>query len=590
MRMLDCRSCAERGNSACDQPYRLTRVVSQYHDEVRPLCRDVVNAQMLKRKAAETREEVDSPSSKRIRKSAQLFQKNGEENSKDHGTPSKSQLQNGTNAVKTPNGVEHTSDDDDDDKEETGSPTPRANGISVSTPMKSGRASITTPSRRSQADRSARRKSAALLEETGQVAEDAEWTGAVNLARTIVNNAVESQSVVSEIDVDLTITPSRRGRGRPKGAKNRRSPTPEGDIPPEERYFFQTRAGPQQFSSNSFTALELLTHEEYIDEKSKFHDPYTLEMRYLLKLHSRAFIQWRFELEQGYNMCLYGWGSKRRLVHNFADWLCERVSARIVVLNGYATKVNIRSVLATIASVLTDDDEEIKIPGQIQEVLDQLLTVVSGQREDVFLLVHSIDGPSLRRPSIQALLARLAAHPQVHLIATADTATFQLLWNSSVRDHFNFVFHDTTTFAPYELETTVMDDVNELLGRKGQRVGGKDGVGFVLKSLPGNARSLYRILLTELLTLLMDDYDEDDDGEQEGRKAMPEVAAIEYRTLYQKATEEFVCSSDMNFRFLLKEFHDHQMLTTTRDAGGTEMISVPLSRDEIEAVLEDLVV
>ena len=59
--------------------------------------------------------------------------------------------------------------------------------------------------------------------------------------------------------------------------------------------------------------------------------------------------------------------------------------------------------------------------------------------------------------------------------------------------------------------------------------------------------------------------------------------------LYQKATEEFVASSEMMFRTLLKEFHDHQMITSRMDASGMEILGVPLSRDEMEGVLEDLV-
>lgn len=535
---------------------------------------------MVKRKETET-PDIEHTPSKKARKSAQQSQ------SQIRGTPSNSRPPKSAIADHTSNGVEPDSSIED----ERDSPTPRANVVTASTPKRVGKADTITPSRTSQADKSARRKSALLLAETGQNGGESEWTDAVNLALSIVDNEADSHSLKDAIDAEPITTPSKRGRGRPKGAKNRRSPTPEGDIPPEERYFFQTRGGPQQFSNNSFAALGLLNHEGYIEEKRRYKDPHALELRYLFKLHSRAFAEWHFELEQGYNLCLYGWGSKRSLVDRFADWLHNKHGSRIVMLNGYMPKVNVRGVLSTIASALTDTQDEMKMSGQIQEVLDQLLATISAQSEDLYLLINSIDGSSLRRPSIQALLARLAAHSQVHLLATADTATFQLLWNAPVRDHFNFIFHDATTFESYDLETSAVDDVNELLGRKGQRVGGKDGVGFVLKSLPENARNLYRILLTELLTLSMDDDDDDDDeGESGRRKATSESAGIEYRTLYQKATEEFVCSSDMNFRFLLKEFHDHQMLTTTRDAGGTETISVPLSIDEIEAVLEDLVV
>src|SRR5271170_5794578 len=54
-------------------------------------------------------------------------------------------------------------------------------------------------------------------------------------------------------------TPSRKRRGRPKGSQNKRSPTPEGDLPPEERYFLQNRSGPPNTSSNNLTSLKLLT-------------------------------------------------------------------------------------------------------------------------------------------------------------------------------------------------------------------------------------------------------------------------------------------------------------------------------------------
>ena len=74
------------------------------------------------------------------------------------------------------------------------------------------------------------------------------------------------------------------------------------------------------------------------------------------------------------------------------------------------------------------------------------------------------------------------------------------------------------------------------------------------------------------------------------RSQAAEDVGIEYRTLYQKASEEFICSSDMNFRFLLKEFHDHQMITTRKDVGGTEVLGVPLDRTEMESVLEELVI
>lgn len=437
-------------------------------------------------------------------------------------------------------------------------------------------------------------------------------------------------------------TPSKRGRGRPKGAKNKRTPTPEGDIPPEERYFFQTRQGPanaQPVSTNSFSALGLLNHDDYLAEVRKYKDPHELEMKYLLKLHARAFPQWQLELSYGYTICLYGWGSKRSLVTEFAEYLCrqaakaDRPHPKIVVINGYTHKLNIRFILNTIAAVLqsSDSDDEAAPPparliGQPQDILDTLLSrLSSSESPPIHLLINSLDHPSspLRTPQLQSLLSRLSSHPKIHTLMTCDTPTLNLLFPSSIRQTYNLIFHDATTFSPYDAETSVVDDVNELLGRKGRRIGGSQGISFVLKSLPENARNLYRLLLSEILTIIADDdedtglindptEDNDDDlidpsllpapavapksrskpkPKPARKKALPspEEIAIEYRTLYQKASEEFICSSDMNFRFLLKEFQDHQMITSFRDPTGIEMLGVPLRREEMEGVLEELV-
>lgn len=35
-------------------------------------------------------------------------------------------------------------------------------------------------------------------------------------------------------------------------------------------------------------------------------------------------------------------------------------------------------------------------------------------------------------------------------------------------------------------------------------------------------------------------------------------------------------------------FHDHQMITSRKDALGTELLSLPFPKDELESILEDL--
>ncbi|KAL4753028.1 hypothetical protein BDW72DRAFT_43661 [Aspergillus terricola var. indicus] len=460
-----------------------------------------------------------------------------------------------------------------------------------------------------RADRSAKKKSAQLLldqvedtwDEGDRLAEeilaDEDAPVITDGQRIGVVETVEVNSTEPKQDeIEKTQPAPKRRAGRPKGAKNKRSPTPEGDLPPHERYFFQNRAGPPRTSNNNLNKVNLLTHEEYFDKHANYQDPCKRETAYLNDVHRRSFPQWNLEFSQGFNICLYGYGSKRRLTQSFADWLYRRHSSTppsVVIVNGHTPNISIRSIFATIVTAILGADIPSKMGAQPVEVLELLQSALRSRPDQnpITVFINSIDAPSLRRATNQALLARLAATPKIHLLVTADTPNFLLMWDISLRDQFNFVFHDCTTFTPFDAEFDVVEEVHNLLGRKGRRVGGKEGVEFVLKSLPENAQNLYRVLLTELLST-MDEYlnGEDDmdngDGAADGPK---DETGIEFRALYQKASEEFIASSEMMFRTLLKEFHDHQMITSRMDASGMEILSVPLSRNEMEGVLEDLV-
>ena len=467
------------------------------------------------------------------------------------------------------------------------------------TPTKPKTATGATPSRVKNADRSARKKSARVLFEQD---EDAAWDGSERLAEEILQGDEPetekpvAESIEPEEAEEKGAKQPKRRAGRPKGARNKRSPTPEGELPAHERYFFQNRAGPNKTSNATLNKVPLLTHEEFFEKLEQYEDPCREEKEYLLSLHHRSFPQWAFEFDEGFSICLFGYGSKRKLVDQFAEWIYNhRLSATatppIIIVNGYTPGISIRTIFATIVTAVMGENVPAKLGAQPTEVLELLQSVLKSRTEDeepVTVLINSIDAPPLRRAANQALLARLAATPRIRLLVTADTPNFPVMWDISLRDQFNLVFHDCTTFLPFSAEADIVEEVNSLLGRKGRRVGGKDGVAFVLKSLPENARNLYRLLLTELITLLDDGHQSDDEAPVESGKPGDETG-IEFRMLYQKATEEFVASSEMMFRTLLKEFHDHQMITSRMDASGMEILGVPLSRDEMEGVLEDLV-
>lgn len=508
--------------------------------------------------------------------------------------------------------------------------TPRSNRKLVfETPTKTPKDEIPngTPTIVRNADRSARRKSnRRILERTlnGDESGDEALDEEDELAEHILDDEDEPREAetgaeeVQQEEAPVPDTPSKRGRGRPKGSgkavgrpRKQRSPTPPTELPPHEEYFYQNRPGGTKTSNNTLSAQTLLNHDEYFQAMQSFRDRHEPEMGFLLDLHSRAYDQWIFELEQGFNICLYGYGSKRTMMENFMRRLYTHLSEqepykgtkktpKIVVINGYTAGLSVKDVLTTIASTVIPAN--VKIPNQPASLLDYILEHLTTKppTHPVPVILNSIDSFHLRKTPVPSMLARLAAHPAINLICTADTPNFPLLWDVGLKTQYKFLFHDATTFAPYDAEVDVVENVNELLGRSGRRVGGRDGVGFVLRSLPENARLLFRILVMEQLALsIMEgrDFAHEDappvmpkaHNSIQHKSVMPESSqGVEYRVLYHKAVGEFVCSSEVGFRTLLKEFHDHQMIESRKDAMGTERLWVPFRQEELEGLAEDL--
>ena len=475
-----------------------------------------------------------------------------------------------------------------------------------------------------------------------------------------------------------TNTPVKRGRGRPKGSKNKNSsmPVPE-DLEPHELYFYQTRPGVAKTSNNTFPSHLLLTHEDYFATLNKSEDRHKAEREFLHLLHSASFDQWKFELENGFSICLYGYGSKRELAMDFAKHLYRESEKppTIVIVNGYNSTLTLRCILTTLAKAITTPKQKkvsgaattkiastTSLPTQPTALVNYILSHLSqsapsssstanSKIQPVTLIIHSIDATALRRtPSTQSHLATLAQHPSIHLLATADTPNFPLLWDTSTSAKFSFVYHDATTFAPFGPEIDAVDAVNELLGRRSRRIGGRDGVAFVLRSLPENARALFRILLVEQIGAVGledegreggvmrragrdryndEDNDDDDDNDNDNAQARNGLFAhgmrtrddpfapadgddgggksahskrkshrnntraivergTEYRILYHKAVENFVCSSEMAFRTLLKEFHDHAIVEARQDGSGVERLWIPFRKDELEMLLAEM--
>ncbi|KAI0998864.1 hypothetical protein K3495_g9332 [Podosphaera aphanis] len=445
-------------------------------------------------------------------------------------------------------------------------------------------------------NRSARRKSAkALIEQSFLANESENEEDQEYLARQICDSEDnEEEENISDNLNEISPKPLQvESKTLPK--KRQQEQISCWDLTAPENYFYQNKVGRPTTSNNTLSSLELLDHEEYFSRSRRLKNEHDEDLENLQLLHIDNFNRWQFELSQNFNLCLYGFGSKKSLLLRFADYLasCQAYHgrSRIVVINGYMKNLGIRDILKTVTSAITDDLLKFGPPVDMLETLFELFA--QNKSWSITLIVHSIDGHSLRRPAHQYILGRLCSHPQIHLVASADHISFPLLWDSSLRFLYNFLFHDCTTFQIYSAEIDVIEEVHGLFGRSGRRAGGREGVNFVLKSLPENARKLFRVLIQEQLSVTnensIDSEEDADKSDNQAVKLGKTENGIGYRVLYQRAVEEFICSNEMNFRILLKEFYDHQMIQSKKDSLGTEILFVPFRKEELEDILNGIV-
>ncbi|KAF8246408.1 ORC2-domain-containing protein [Wilcoxina mikolae CBS 423.85] len=488
----------------------------------------------------------------------------------------------------------------EDDHQTEKSPSPRKTILkdpNLETPKRNDRvrfeeATVSPPPIVTNADRSARRKSARRILERGDLSDDdgLDEDDDEEIVQRIYGADGSDASSGEEAAAAGTGKTKPGKRGRPKKAAKRDVTPPPSTLEGPDSYFHQNRKTRQQTSTSTLASLRQLDHSTYFNLLRSRPADHVEDREYLHHLHSDNFGQWIFELSQGFNLLLYGYGSKRKLLGAFAAKIYTEPGS-VVVVNGYLPGLNVKDILTTVAVAILGADHNVRLGASITEILDNILAILDEpSAQQLTMILHNLDGEALRHERSQAIISRLVAHPKMQLVASIDHIRAPLLWDAARVSQFNFLWHDVTTFEPYTVEIPV-DEALSIVDGAG-RAGGTKGVKYVLASLPSNAKSLFRILVSHQLQAMVDD---DNGGVGTGKgKAKAKVDAseygVEYRVLYQRAVGEFICSNDVAFRTLLKEFQDHQMVTSKKDSQGTEVLWAPFRKEDLEGILEEEIV
>uniref|UniRef100_A0A8C4KCM0 Origin recognition complex subunit 2 n=1 Tax=Dromaius novaehollandiae TaxID=8790 RepID=A0A8C4KCM0_DRONO len=286
------------------------------------------------------------------------------------------------------------------------------------------------------------------------------------------------------------------------------------------------------------------------------------EIKELNQQHECLFSKWMLQLHLGFNIVLYGLGSKRDLLEKFRTSVLQD-SVHLVV-NGYFPSITVRSILNSIT------EEVLEHIGTFRSPLDQLEFIMKRFKEDssleLYVLIHNLDSQMLRGERSQQILAQLSSLPSIYLIASVDHINAPLMWDQAKQSLYNWLWYETTTFSPYVEETSYE---NSLLVQQSGSLA-LSSLTHVLRSLTPNARGIFRLLAQYQLE----------------NKDNPSYPGLSFQDFYQQCREAFLVNSDLTLRAQLTEFRDHKLIRTKRGADGVEYLLIPVDDSTLTDFLE----
>jgi len=285
---------------------------------------------------------------------------------------------------------------------------------------------------------------------------------------------------------------------------------------------------------------------------------YTPEIQELIRDYKASFPKWMSLLHRGYSIIAYGLGSKKSLIHDFhQEFLADK---DCVVVNGYFPSLTVKSILNTIS------EDILELEASFSSAAEQIDAILSGLEEDLYLLVHNIDGPMLRNDKAQAVFADLVKHPKVHLVCSIDHINAPLIWDQFKLARFNFIWFDSTTFLPYREEAAGESVMVKASG--GLQLA---SISHVLAAVTPNARKIFQILSKYQI--------ENTDTQYQG---------IAFMELYSRCRVEFLVTSDLELKAQLTEFRDHKIVKSKRGGDGAEYLKIPIDKTTLASFLETI--
>ncbi|KHJ92561.1 origin recognition complex subunit 2 [Oesophagostomum dentatum] len=312
-------------------------------------------------------------------------------------------------------------------------------------------------------------------------------------------------------------------------------------------------------SSEKFAHCDLGGLRDYFNS-----DEVRLQKQEEIEEHRKDFPWWTYCLAGGFNVLLYGVGSKKALLDAFRE---NQLSPyRTLTVDGFREDVTARTILINIIESMQLKNCEQRRRSLV-DWAKHIASAIERKKQQLIILLNNIDSPNLRDSADQEVLATLVENPAVLMIATIDHINATLLWTSVLLESFKWVYcrADTYTYPADEL----LAGQSSLLGlnpKTSHSAHSLSSLDVLWQSLATNSRSIFRLFYAMFFSA---------------------NEPVSFWDLFSAAKDDFLVSSDTALRQQLVEFNDHRVLRWKRGDDGNEQLVGTLDRCLIEKFLNE---
>ena len=379
-----------------------------------------------------------------------------------------------------------------------------------------------------------------------------------------------------------------------------------------DAYFSWTSSTPRSSLSVFSNLVQPLSSDEYL-EALRSSTPFQPKQpsHWADAHHQFSFDRFARELDEGFNLIFYGFGSKRVILNTFASEVCSK-KGHVVIANSFQPNFSLKGFLTSIERVPGIQNLPIPSAG-IERQAQRIFRFFRShpQNHQLYLFVHNIDAPIFRGAKAKSCLSLLALNPNIHLIASVDRVNSPLLWSSSelsirkqllgleidkLHKGYAWLWHDLTTLVPYDVELAHADR-SSISGATGSAARDQQesavastiamtetAAQHILASVTQKAKRLFALLTTRQLEIM--------DEASDAAGTNPRQHALPYESLFNAARDKFIATNDTAMRSLLGEFRDHGLILSASQGGpgSTEVLWIPLWKDRLLKLVKSLVI